>query len=198
MAKLKKLYDANFTAGGLLLNEFKVMCEMLLSDDFLNSLREEEETNKTIGIATMSARKRIIAEVKRRYIIAPKGFWNHFVQWNENEMKFGLLFLCIRANPLILDIHIEVALKKFRTGNTLTAYDVQMRLDEIASKDEFVAKWSSQTLEKLNVQYRKAIKDAGIYDGQNLIIPHRISSTFWQYFEDIDESWFLTACFIKN
>jgi hypothetical protein len=113
-------------------------------------------------------------------------------------MKFGLLFLCFKAYPLVLDIHIEVALKKFRTGNTLNAYDIQMRMDEIASKDEFVAKWSSQTLEKLNVQYRKAIKDAGIYDGQNLIIPHRISSTFWQYFEDIDESWFLTACFIKN
>ncbi len=98
----------------------------------------------------------------------------------------------------ILDIHIEVALKKFRTGNSLNAYDVQMRLDEIASKDEFVAKWSNQTLDKLNVQYRKAIKDVGIYDGLNLIIPHRISSTFWQYFEDIDESWFLTACFLKN
>jgi hypothetical protein len=191
-------YDANFTAGGLLLNEFKVMSEMLLSDDFLNSLREEEETNKTIGIATMSARKRIIAEVKRRYTIAPKGFWHQFVQWNENEMKFGLLFLCFKAYPLILDIHIEVALKKFRTGNSLNAYDVQMRLDEIASKDEFVAKWSNQTLDKLNVQYRKAIKDVGIYDGINLIIPHRISSTFWQYFEDIDESWFLTACFLKN
>ncbi len=198
MNKPTKTYDANFTAGGLLLNEFKVMSEMLLSDDFLNRLREEEETNKTIGIATMSARKRIIAEVKRRYIIAPKGFWNHFVQWNENEMKFGLLFLCFKVYPLILDIHIEVALKKFRTGNSLNAYDVQMRLDEIASKDEFVAKWSNQTLDKLNVQYRKAIKDVGIYDGLNLIIPHRISSTFWQYFEDIDESWFLTACFLKN
>jgi hypothetical protein len=195
--KLNK-YNANFTAGGLLLNEFKAISEILLSDDFLVKLREEEETNKTIGIATMSARKRIIAEIKRRYFIAPKGFWNYFVQWNEHEMKFGLLFLCFKAYPLILDIHIEVALKKFQTGNTLNAYDVQMRLDEIASKDEFVAKWSSQTLEKLNVQYRKAIKDAGIYDGQNLIKPHRIPSTFWQYFEEIDESWFLTACFIKN
>ena len=198
MQKSTKIYDANFTAVGLLLNEFKVMSEMLLSDDFLNILREEEETNKTIGIATMSARKRIIAEIKRRYFIAPKGFWNYFVQWNEHEMKFGLLFLCFKAYPLILDIHIEVALKKFQTGNTLNAYDVQMRLDEIASKDEFVANWSNQTLDKLNVQYRKAIKDVGIYDGLNLIIPHRIASTFWQYFEDIDESWFLTACFLKN
>ena len=113
-------------------------------------------------------------------------------------MKFGLLYLCFKTYPLILDIHIEVALKKFKIGNIMNAYDVQMRLDEIASKDGNVSKWSSSTLEKINVQYRKAIKDVGLYDGKNLIRPIKISQSFWQYFEDLNENWFLTTCFIKN
>ena len=198
MNKELSKYDANFTAGGLLLNEFRALEGMLLGDSFIKEIDIEEESNRVIGIATMSARKRIIAEIKRRNSIAPIGFWNHFFQWDELEMKFGLLYLCFKTYPLIIDIHIEVALKKFKTGNTMNAYDVQMRMDEIASKDDHVSQWSISTLEKINVQYRKSIKDAGLYDGSNLIRPLKISPTFWQYFEDIHEGWFLTACFIKN
>lgn len=198
MNKELSKYDANFTAGGLLLNEFRALEGMLLGDSFIKEIDIEEESNRVIGIATMSARKRIIAEIKRRNSIAPIGFWNHFFQWDELEMKFGLLYLCFKTYPLIIDIHIEVALKKFKTGNTMNAYDVQMRMDEIASKDDHLSQWSNSTLEKINVQYRKSIKDAGLYDGSNLIRPLKISPTFWQYFEDIHEGWFLTACFIKN
>ncbi len=198
MKKQVKTYDANFTAGGLLLNEFKALESMLLGDSFIKEIEKEEESNSVIGITTMSARKRIIAEIKRRNSMAPIGFWNHFFQWNQLEMKFGLLYLCFKTYPLIMDIHIEVALKKFKTGNTMNAYDVQMRMDEIASKDDHVSQWSSSTLEKINVQYRKALKDAGLYDGNHLIRPLKVSPTFWRYFEEINEGWFITACFIKN
>jgi hypothetical protein len=198
MKKQEKTYDANFTAGGLLLNEFKALEGMLLGESFGREIEKEEESNSVIGITTMSARKRIIAEIKRRNSMAPIGFWNHFFQWNQLEMKFGLLYLCFKTYPLVMDIHIEVALKKFKTGNTMNAYDVQMRMDEIASKDHHVSQWSTSTLEKLNVQYRKAIKDAGLYDGNHLIRPVKVSPTFWRYFEEINEGWFITACFIKN
>lgn len=198
MTKNKKTYDANFTAGGLLLNEFKALEQILLQEDFELKIQQEEENNYVIGIATMSARKRIISEIKRRYHAAPIGFWNYFFQWNDTEMKFGLLYLCFKTYPLVLDIHIEVALKKFITGNTMTAYDIQMRLDEIASKDEHVAQWSNKTFDKINVQYRKALKDVGIYDGSNLNRPNNVSPLFWQYFESLNENWFLTACFLKN
>jgi len=198
MIKNKKTYDANFTAGGLLLNEFKALEQILLQEDFELKIQREEENNNVIGIATMSARKRILSEIKRRYHTAPIGFWNYFFQWNDTEMKFGLLYLCFKTYPLVLDIHVEVALKKFITGNTMTAYDIQMRLDEIASKDEHVAKWSNKTFDKINVQYRKAVKDVGIYDGANLNRPNNVSPLFWQYFESLNENWFLTACFLKN
>lgn len=193
-----KKFDSNFTAGGLLINAFKSLEALLLSEDFEKQLQKEEEDNKLIGIATKSARSRIVSEIKRRYYFAPAGFWNHFFEWNLQEMNFGLLYLCFKTYPLVLDLHIEVALKKFKTGNSLDAYDIQMRLDEIASKDQYVAEWSDSTLDKINVQYRKAIKDAGLYDGVNLIRPLQINSKFWQYFEDINEGWFVAACFIKN
>lgn len=191
-------YDANFTAGGLLENEFYALEQILLSDNFEEDIQKEEETNSIIGIATLSARKRIISEIKRRNTNIPIGFWNHFFSWNQNEKKFGLLYLCFKTYPIVLDIHIEVALKKFKTGISMTAYDVKMRLDEIASADDYVSEWSESTLEKINVQYRKAIKDAGIYDGNHLLRPSKTSTLFWKYFQGINENWFLTACFIEN
>jgi hypothetical protein len=196
--KVTEMYDANFTAGGLLFYEFNAIKNLLLSDNFMEEIHKEIENNNLIGIPTMSSRKRVIAEIKRRYSMAPIGFWHYFSQWNDKDMKFGLLYLCFKTYPLVLDIHIEVALKKFKIGNTMNAYDIQMRFDEISSKNDHVAKWSDKTLVKLNVQYRKVLKDTGIYDGNHLYRPVNISQTFWKYFEDLNEDWFLAACFIKN
>lgn len=190
-------YDANFTAAGILYHEFVVLKELLLSENFNERIKIEEEQNDYIGVATNSARKRIISEIKRRYNNAPLDFWTHFFEWNEIEQKLALFFLCLKTYPLVLDIHFEVVLKKFKTGNKLNPYDIQMRMDEIASIDEEVSKWSDSTLKKINVQYRKAIKDIGIYNGTSLIRESKANTLFWNYFKNNNESWFLEACFIN-
>ena len=161
MLKNKK-YDANFTAGGLLFNEFIALEGLLLSENFEQGISIEEEQNNVIGIATNSARKRIISEIKRRYHLAPDDFWSHFFGWHENEQKLALFYLCLKTYPVVLDLHYEVTIKKFKSGNKLDAYDLQMRLDELASNVEDIAKWSESTFNKINVQYRKALKDAGL------------------------------------
>lgn len=190
-------YDANFTAAGILYHEFVVLKELLLSENFNERIKIEEEQNDYIGVATNSARKRISSEIKRRYNNAPLDFWTHFFEWNEIEQKLALFFLCLKTYPLVLDIHFEVVLKKFKTGNKLNPYDIQMRMDEIASIDDEVSKWSDSTLKKINVQYRKAIKDIGIYNGTSLIREAKASTLFWNYFKNNNESWFLEACFIN-
>ena len=89
----KTKYDANFTAGGILFNEFTAMEDMLLSEKFDERISIEEEENNVMGVATNSARKRIISEIKRRYNVAPNDFWIHFFGWNENEQKLALFYL---------------------------------------------------------------------------------------------------------
>jgi len=196
MIKNKK-YDANFTAGGILFNEFMALEVLLLSENFEHGIAIEEEQNNVIGIATNSARKRIISEIKRRYNVAPNDFWIHFFGWNENEKKLALFYLCLKTYPLIFDIHFEVTLKKFKVGNPLNTYDIQMQIDEIASLDEDVATWSDSTYKKINEQYRKALKDVGLWNGERLLEATNTSSQFWSYFEDHQQVWFLSACF-KN
>lgn len=198
MIDKSKKYDANFTAGGILHNEFYSLKEILLSDNFKERIKIEEEQNDYIGIATNSARKRIISEIKRRYSQVSLDFWHNFFEWNEVEQKLGLFFLCLKTYPLIFDIHFEVTLKKFKTGDKLEAYDIQMRIDEITSNDEEISKWSEKTFNKINVQYRKAIKDIGLYNGTTLKRETIARAIFWDYFKKNNESWFLEACFINT
>ena len=129
--------------------------------------------------------------------MTPNDFWIYFFGWNENEQKLALFYLCLKTYPLIFDIHFEVTLKKFKLGAPLDTYSIQMQIDEIASSDEDVATWSDSTYKKINVQYRKALKDVGLWNGERLLEATNASSQFWNYFKDHQEGWFLSACF-KN
>ena len=198
MLENKTKYDANFTAGGLLLNEFTAIQPIIMTNDFDELIKVEVEENKLIGIKTRSARERIIAEIKRRHQNSSKNFWDNFYNWNVKEQKLALFYLCLKTYPLIFDIHFEVTLKKFKLGAELKDYDIQMRLDEIASVDDYVAGWSESTFRKINVQYRKVLRDAGLYKGLKLSKSSIYNPDFWKFFTDNKEQWFLDACFIKH
>lgn len=60
-------YDANFTAGGLLFNEFKALEPLLVAVDFETLIKEEEKQNSRIGIATHSSCKWIDFKIIRRF-----------------------------------------------------------------------------------------------------------------------------------
>ena len=88
-------------------------------------------------------------------------------------------------------------MRKFKVGSSLDAYDIQMRMDEIASLDEEVASWSDSTYTKINARYRRALKDVGLFNGKRFLKPTNVGAVFWNYFQEKNESWFLTACFKK-
>lgn len=189
-------YDANFTAGGLFVNEFNNLREYLVNDDFEEVVRKDVDENKLLAISTLSARKRISSELIRRQQTMPKDFWVFFQDLLERESKLALFYVCLQTYPIVFDIHFQVSVRKFKLGDTVEEYDVQMRLDELASQSDEVDSWSETTIKKINVQYRKALKDAGLYDGKYLKRPNIESDQFWEYFKDKSNNWFLEACFM--
>ena len=191
-------YDTNFTAGGILLNEFLAIKDILLSSDIEQKLRNEIEDNKIIGIGTKGARQRIILEIIRRVNAVPKTFWVFFYGLSLTEQKQALFYLCLKTYSIVFDLHFDVAVKKFKTSGTLIDYDVQMYLDEIASLNKNVANWSDKTLKKINSQYRTVLKDIGLLKDDSLNKSYIQSRIFWDYFKENGDRWFLTACFIEN
>lgn len=192
----EKKYDANFTAGGLFVNEFNNLREFLVADNFEEIVRTDIDENKLLAISTLSARKRISSELIRRQQMMSRDFWAFFQDLQERETKLALFYVCLQTYPIVFDIHFQVSVRKFKLGDSVEEYDVQMRLDELASQSEEVDSWSESTLKKINVQYRKAIKDAGLYKGKYLRKPHVERDEFWDYFKNKENNWFIEACFL--
>jgi hypothetical protein len=189
-------YDANFTAGGIFFNEFSNLKDYLLDENFEEIVRNDIEENKILAIKTLSARKRIVSEIVRRHRIMSLDFWRFFQDFNEAESKLALLYVCLKTYPIIFDLHFQVTVQKQKLGLELTEYDIQMRLDELSSTSEEVDSWSETTIRKINTQYRKALKDAGLYNKESLRKPININESFWEYFKKNDDKWFVEACFI--
>ena len=192
---MQKNLDANFTAGGLLYNDFVAISSILTSDNFLKEINEEIQVNKLLGIPTESARKRVILEIVRRYEIVSTTFWDWFVTISEMEQKLALFYLCLKTYPIVFDLHMEVGLKNYKLGGQVDAFTVQMRLDELSSMNESVGLWSKSTLEKINSQYRKTLKDCGLMGDGVLLSSFKVSNNFWDYFDEIEEHWFKEMCF---
>lgn len=188
-------YDANFTAGGLLLNEFVNLQNVIQAEDILDILKAEEEENLYVGIDTVGARKRILSEIKRRLEFADSDFWDLFISVSKQHKKIMLFYLVLKTYPLIWELHFEVAYQKFLIGAELDAYSISLFLDSLASKDDYVGGWSDSTLDKLNTQYRKVLTDCGMLDKSVLRPIYGITTEFWNYFQELGEKWFIQACF---
>jgi hypothetical protein len=188
-------YDAGFTAGGLMYGEFLALESIILGKGTAEMLAREENENSFIGVKTLGARKRVLQEIKRRYHSVSPEFWGQFYQWDMTHQKLALFFVCLKTYPLMFDIHWDLTLKKFKTDKTLESFNVTMLLDEIASKDEAVSRWTAKTLDKVNSRYRKILSDVQLLNKGKLQQPVNIQNTFWEYFKNANEAWFLEACF---
>lgn len=199
MMNVESKYSASFIAAALLYQECLRMKEILLSPDFEKRIGQEVEENAVLSVKTRSARKRITQEVRKRQAVAPDGFWSFFFQQPEEAQKLALLFLCLKAYPLMMDFHIEVTLKKWRSKSLeLEFFDLQMRLDEIASQDAVVADWSATTHRKTITVYLRTLSEAGLLKKGQLAKPEKIAPDFWKYFIQKGEAWFVEACFLNK
>lgn len=191
-------YSSAFTASALLFNEFSKVKENILADDFNRQMKAEVSENIRMGIKSQSARKRISQEMIKRFESAPAGFWPFFFERNEEEQKLALFFLCLKTYSLMLDYHLEVALKRWKTrSEQLGTFDLQMRLDEISSKHPDVDAWSESTKTKTITVYLRTLSEAGLLKNGKLQKPIRVNPDFWEYFIKNDESWFLESCFTR-
>lgn len=199
MSNVESKYSASFIAAGLLYPEFLKLKEILESPDFEKRIEQEVEENALLRVKTRAARKRITQEIRKRQAVASNDFWAFFYEQPEAAQKLALFFLCLKAYPLIMDYHIEVTLKKWRSKSlTMDVFDLQMRLDEIASQDESVAAWSESTQRKTITVYLRILNEAGLLKKGKLTKPEKIAFDFWNYFIHRGEAWFIEACFLNK
>lgn len=197
--KHKSPYSAAFHGGALLYNEVCSVLHLLKEENFITLLDQEVKENKLLKIKSETSRSRVISELKKRLKVIDASFWQFFEERNEQEQKLALFFLALKTYPLALDFHFEVVVKKWRALDySLERFDLQMRLDEIASQNEEVAGWTESTHTKLLTVFQRMLREAGLLGRTRLRKPENIDTSFWEYFVSIGASWFLEACFLTK
>ena len=178
-----------------MLETFDRLEPLLLGLEPEKALDQERENNAFIGIKTLGARKRIITEVIRRNRAVSEGFWRWYFELPLKAKALASFYICMKTYRLVFELQFDLALRKFRIGSELRALDVEQFLDLLGGRDEYVGSWSDETLKKLNSQYRQALRDAHLLDGAQLKVAHGVRPSFWNYFRDNNEAWFIEACF---
>lgn len=191
-------YRASFTAGSLLLNEFKSIVHLIGSEELIENLNKEVQGNAYLKVKTEQGRARVITEMKRRLKFTPIEQWNDFKEWQEVEKRFFLFYVILNAHPLVKDLHFEVVVKRWQMLITaISKLDFNMRLEEIESWDEEVSSWSDSTKTKVLTQMVRILTEVGILSKGHLVKPPIYNSSFWKYFIQWDATWFLEACLLS-
>lgn len=198
MNQKKSKYRASFTAGALLLSEFRSIAHLIGSDDIIEQLNNEVQENAYLRLKTELARARVITEMKRRLKYTPTEHWKGFSGWPEEEQKFFLFYLIMNAHPLVKDLHFEVVVKRWQMLMTdISKEDFQLKLEEIESWDEEVSSWSNSTKTKVLTQMIRILTEVGLIENGQLVKPTVYSQDFWKHFIEWDAIWFLEACLLS-
>lgn len=144
-----------------------------------------------------SSRKRIIAEVKRRFESLPISYWESFLSKSESEQRVANFYVILKTYKLIFDFHVNVIMRKWSSINRQVELDdILMEIEEIGSNDEFVNGWSEATKKKVGSAYLTILKRVGMLDENNTICKLEVDdNTFAEYLK-LGEPWFLEFCLV--
>ena len=195
-AKNNSPYTASVTGGGFLFSETATLLPLLQSEERAQMLKNEAINNNLLQINSESARKRVIAEVSKRYDAMPHKFWIDYQAMSESDQIIANLFVILKTYKIIFDFHVNVALKRWNSiSKTIEKDDVMMEIDEIAARDSFVDSWSDETKGKLASTYLTILRKTGMLDEEGKLNPLYCSNP--EYYITIGEPWFLESCLLQ-
>lgn len=192
-------YSASFTAAALLFEEINALADILASDERDALLKEEVKLNQRIQVNSEEGRKRKIIEIKNRSKQVDKAFWEYYLSFsNEDERRLLLFYLALKSYALLFDFHFDVTVAQWKNGNTeIDPYYYTMKLNELEADNEEIANWTDSTKEKVISRYQTMLRQAKLMEGRTIRVP-QVSDSFWCYFIEQGDPWFLEACFLKQ
>lgn len=191
-------YSASFTAGGIYQNEFDAILPFIISGKSEEMLVNEAEENKYLKINTESARKRVMAEIKKRLKSVNQEFWLFYQSCNGEQRKLLLFYLVIKTYQLAWDFHFKITVPGFWAyRNEVDTYAYKMYLDELGSKAEEVNKWSESTRTKCITNYTRMLRESGLVKNEKILKPD-VGNDFYCYFIKRNETWALDIFLLSN
>ena len=139
MNKIKSPYSAAITGCGFQFYEFQRVFPLLMDANSKTLLQDEIENNRLLQVNSRKARRTFVLEFKRRFASVRYNFWEAWNGMSEQGQKSGLFYSILKTYKLLFDFHFDVTVKKWNSvEQQLMPSDLEMDMNEIAAKDEFV------------------------------------------------------------
>lgn len=200
MKKGNSPYTAAFTGCSFMMCEMNRLLPLFLAENSEELLTKEIEENNVLMVNAVASRKKYIRELSRRFHAVPPSFWADYQEMSESAQRLAIFFVLLSTYRIVLDFHLNVALKKWNSIDHHVHYDdVAMELSQIAANDEFVDSWSDNTKKRVVSAYLTFINQAGLYDRSSFELhkPCNISDDDYAYYVQTGREWFLEACLLQ-
>jgi len=169
-----------------------------LNDNNISNITDQIKTNTLLKTNSESSRKRIIAEINKRYNSVIAEVFQLCSTSSFDEQKIILFYVCLKSYPLLFDFMFDVVIEKWLSLELeLRTSDVKRFLDIQSSQYSEIDTWSELTQNKICSVSIKILKDAGIIVNKELSIVNS-STTFLKNFVRWGDPWFLQALLLNK
>lgn len=199
MTKIKSIYSAALTGCSFMIDEMNACLPLLMDDNSDALLKEEVYSGNILMMKSVQTRNRAVFEFKRRYNAVPKEFWQKYLNMTRQQQLMAMYFVCLKTYRILFDLHINVALKKWKSANRLvTKNDAMSELYEISSNEEFVDSWSEETKDRVASSFLTYMRRAGLLNNSGELQAPNLTESDYRIYVEMGESWFLQACFLEQ
>lgn len=194
------IYSGSFVAGALLHDEITAVLPLLIHADRQELIKKEIEQNKYLHIEAKSSRRRVMAEINKRFDNETVEFWQHYLSLNRQEQLVMLLYVVLDTYKLLFDFHVEVTMASFNEGKTsLSENAFRMFINKKTLEHPELNEWTDKTINKCISVYMRMLRQVELLAINSKKIKHiSLEDDFYDYFIQIKEIWFLDACLMSK
>ena len=193
-------YSGSFVAGALLHDETTAMLPILMSSNREALIKQEIEQNSYLHIKSKSSRKRVMAEIIKRFDNETIDFWRYYQTLKYQEQLVMLFFVSLDTYKLLFDFHAEVAMTNWSEGkSSLSENYFQVFINNKISQHPELNEWTDKTIKKCISVYLTMLRKVGLLQINSKKFTHiNLEDEFYEYFIGKEEIWFLDACFLSR
>ena len=199
MSKIDSIYSAALTGCSFMIDEMNACLPLLMDENSEELMRREVSENNVMMMESQKSRSKASLEFRRRYNAVPSQFWVKYQNMSRQQQLMAMYYVCLKTYRILFDLHINVALKKWKSANrTVTKNDAMSEIYEIAANDAFVDSWSEETKDRVASSFLTYMRKAGILNEGGELQAPKLQDSDYRIYVELGDSWFLQACFLEQ
>jgi hypothetical protein len=155
-------YNAEITAGSLLLKESRAIVQLLLQGADEKAWYQAIAVDNVLQKTSPASARRMATLIRKRLETMPRELWVMIAEGTTEVATQSLLAAAIKHSQLLGDFMLQVLRSHYRAfDNRLSMRDWDSFVAECAHVDPVVATWSKTTINKIRQVVFRILSEAG-------------------------------------